>query len=91
MEDPARSLSIDQLERQQEEEGDGGPGRARRRSRESRGSAAGHSNTIMTSGEVIQVDMSRLANVLGERDGQPAVVAWLSSKCNTEVLIVKKK
>ena len=69
-----QTLSIDQLERQQglleEEEEHGGPARARRRSRESRVSTAagaGNNNTVITSGEVIQVDMSRLANVLGER------------------------
>lgn len=73
MDEPTtQTLSIDQLERQQglleEEEEHGGPARARRRSRESRGStAAGAGNTVITSGEVIQVDMSRLANVLGER------------------------
>lgn len=75
MDEPTtQTLSIDQLERQQglleeEEEEHGGPARARRRSRESRGSTAAGAgnNTVITSGEVIQVDMSRLANVLGER------------------------
>ena len=58
----------------QREQQEGGPSVARRSSRESRGYSANQSGSGLMNGEAIVVNMSRLADVLGETGGRLA--AW---------------